>query len=48
MITDVFNLNKACPAIRLDTELSTRDFSKTLLKFGTHCCTVRIHCGCPC
>ena len=23
---DVFNLNKACPAILLDIELSTRDF----------------------
>ena len=25
--TDVFNLNKACPVILLDTELSTTDFN---------------------
>ena len=48
MTTDVFNLNKACPAILMGTELSTRDFSKTLLEFGTHWCTVHINCGCPC
>ena len=26
MVTDVFDLKKACPAILLDTELSTMDF----------------------
>ena len=30
MSTDVFNLNEACPAILLDTELSTMD---TIFKY---------------
>ena len=48
MGTGVCDLNKVCPGILLNTELSTRDFSNTLLEFGTHWCTVYIHCGRPC
>ena len=49
MAKDGFDLNKACPAILLDTELAIYKgfLSKTLLEFGTHWRTVRIHCGRP-
>ena len=50
MAKDGFDLNKACPAILLNTELAIYKgfLSKTLLEFGTHWRTVRIRCGCPC
>ena len=50
MAKDGFDLNKACPAILLNTELAIYKgfLSKTLLEFGTHWRTVRIRCGRPC